>query len=96
MTQVVFHLYVAGVTSHGQQIFQIYDEACRQRFTEGSYRIELIDILKQPELAERDKVLATPTICRIDPAPEKRIIGKVNSEQAVVAIQFLTEDLSNL
>lgn len=96
MTTVVFHLYMAGATSYSKQIMQLYDEACKECFIKCRYRIEIIDILKKPELAEKYKVLATPTISRIDPAPEKRIIGKVNSTQAIDAIRFLTEDLSIL
>lgn len=96
MTTVVFHLYVAGATTYNKQILQLYEEACKQCIKAGTYQIEVIDILKKPALAERHKVLATPTISRMAPAPEKRIIGKVNSEQATIAIRFLTEDLSIL
>ena len=96
MTKIVFHLYVAGTTSYSKQIFQLYQEACSQCIPSGTYHIEVIDILKKPQLAEKYKVLATPTICRTVPSPEKRIIGKVDSEQAVIAIQFLTQDLSTL
>lgn len=94
MTPIVFHLYVAGATSYSEQILQLYEEVCRQSIGDGRYRIEVIDIMKKPDLAEKHKVLATPTLSRMTPSPEKRIIGKLTGEQAVTAIRFLTEDLS--
>lgn len=94
MSTVVFHLYVAGTSGYSRQILQFYEEACKQCLPAHTYRIGVIDILKKPELAEMNKVLATPTISRTAPSPEKRVIGKVNSEEAIVAIRFLTEDLS--
>ena len=77
-------------------MLELYEEACRQCIQTASYRIEVIDILKKPELAEKHKVLAIPTISRTAPSPEKRIIGKLNSEQAIKAVQFLTEDITIL
>lgn len=94
MTTIVFHLYVAGASSNSEQILQLYEAACRQVIKEGQYRIDVIDIQKKPDLAEKHKVLALPTISRVSPAPEKRIIGKISGEQAVTAVRFLTEDLS--
>ncbi|WP_336518439.1 circadian clock KaiB family protein [Pollutibacter soli] len=93
MNIIIFHVYVAGASGNGKQLLKLYDEACKVCLKEGGYRIEIIDILKKPQLAEKHKVLATPTISRTDPGPEKRIIGKLNNEQAVTAIKFLTEDL---
>ena len=94
MPTIVFNLYVAGTTSYNKQLLQLYEEACDHCIKEGKYRIEVIDLLKNPDLAEKYKVLGTPTISRLTPTPEKRIIGKVNGEQAVSAIKFLIDDLS--
>lgn len=93
MTKIVFHIYLAGSTNHNRQFLQLYEDACKQQLKEGSYEICVIDILKKPDWAERYKILATPTISRLSPAPEKRIIGKLTEEQALKAVLFLTEDL---
>lgn len=94
MTKIIFHIYFAGSSTQTKQFIQLYEGACNKHLKAGSFEINIIDIIKKPEWAEKHKILATPTISRISPAPEKRIIGKLNEEQANNAVRFLTEDLS--
>lgn len=94
MTKIVFQIYLAGSSSYNRQFLQLFEEACKLQLKEGAYEIQVIDILKKPDWAERHKILATPTISRLLPTPEKRIIGKLNEEQALKAVLFFTEDLS--
>ena len=94
MPRLQFHIYLSGTTGFSKQFVQLFEQACAHYLPPGSYAVQLIDILKQPHLAEEHKVLAIPTISRITPGPEKRIIGRLNEEQARYAVQFLTEDLS--
>jgi circadian clock protein KaiB len=46
--------------------------------------LTIVDVLERPELAERDKVLATPTVVRTSPLPRRRIIGDLSDEGKVV------------
>jgi circadian clock protein KaiB len=46
--------------------------------------LTIVDVLERPELAERDKVLATPTVVRTRPLPRRRIIGDLSDEGKVV------------
>ena len=55
-----------------------------------------MDILEHPSEADRKKILATPTIIRERPFPEKRIIGDFReNSKSVQALDFLIEDLNN-
>jgi circadian clock protein KaiB len=93
MAKLVFHIYIAGTTQNNRQFLQLYQAVCEQTLPEGSFTVTTIDILKAPELAEKAKIMATPTISRVSPAPEKRIIGKLTEVQALQALTFLTSDI---
>lgn len=45
--------------------------------------VEVIDALERPDLAERDQVIATPTLIRVLPKPEIRIVGDLNGRQQI-------------
>lgn len=46
---------------------------------------EIIDVLEKPELAERDKVLATPTVAKVSPLPLRKIVGDLSYKEKVLA-----------
>jgi circadian clock protein KaiB len=50
----------------------------------GQYRIEVIDLMKNPQLAAGDQILAIPTLVRKLPEPIKKIIGDLSSEEKVL------------
>lgn len=95
MTHLRFHIYIAGTGRQGRHFAGLFEAACREELGDGTYDIEVIDILRQPEKAEEHRVLATPTISRITPAPERRIIGRISDDGAADALHFLTDDLPN-
>ena len=62
----------------------------------GTYEIQIVDITKQPYLAKANKILAIPTIVRIKPLPERRIIGDMRQpEKAVRALEFLMDEIES-
>lgn len=93
MTEITFIIYIAGTKSRHFQLVELYKEICSNHLSQYTVRIEVVDLLQHPSLAEKNKILATPTISRISPGPEKRIIGSMTPEQAIQAISFLTDDL---
>ncbi|TCZ67058.1 circadian clock KaiB family protein [Flaviaesturariibacter aridisoli] len=95
MSPLRFHIYIAGTGRQGRQFAALFEEACGAALPAGSFRIEIIDILREPARAEEYRVLATPTISRVSPAPERRTIGRISAEGAAAALQFLTDDLPN-
>ncbi len=61
----------------------------------GVYALKVIDVLKNPQLAEEDKILATPTLSKILPPPVRRIIGDLSDrEKVLIGLDLLYEELS--
>ena len=76
-------LYVAGQTPKCLAAFANLKRLCEQHLA-GEYRIEIIDLLKQPQLAQGDQILAIPTLVRKLPAPMKKIIGDLSDTERVL------------
>ena len=61
----------------------------------GVYALKVIDVLKNPQLAEEDKILATPTLAKILPPPVRRIIGDLSDrERVLIGLDLLYEELT--
>lgn len=76
-------LYVAGQTSKSQAALTNLKRLCENHLA-GQYRIEVIDLLKTPQLAAGDQILAVPTLVRRLPEPIKKIIGDLSNEERVL------------
>ena len=60
-----------------------------QRHLAGKYRLEVIDLLKNPQLARGDQIVAIPTLVRRLPQPIRKIIGDLsNTERVLVGLQL--------
>ena len=60
----VLKLYVAGNTPNSVRALKTLKDILEQEF-QGVYALKVIDVLKNPQLAEEDKILATPTLAKI-------------------------------
>jgi circadian clock protein KaiB len=81
-------LYVAGQTPKSLTAFANLKRLCEERL-EGRYSIEVVDLLKTPQLAKDDQILAIPTLVRRLPAPMRRIIGDLsNTERVLVGLDL--------
>jgi circadian clock protein KaiB len=81
-------LYVAGQTPKSLTAFANLKRLCEEHLA-GKYRIEVIDLLVNPQLAEGDQILAIPTLVRKLPQPIKKIIGDLsNTERALVGLDL--------
>ena len=76
-------LYVAGQTAKSQTALANLQRLCETHLA-GQYRIEVIDLLKTPQLAAGDQILAVPTLVRRLPQPIKKIIGDLSDENRVL------------
>ena len=76
-------LYVAGQTARSIAAFANLKRICETHLA-GQYRIEVIDLLKTPQLAAGDQILAVPTLVRRLPEPIKKIIGDLSNEERVL------------
>jgi circadian clock protein KaiB len=77
-------LYVTGHGSRSLAARHHLRKICKEHL-EGRYTIEVIDVLKSPHLARRDKVAAVPTLVRRHPRPIKRIVGDLSNTPRVLA-----------
>jgi circadian clock protein KaiB len=81
-------LYVAGQTPKSVAAFANLKKICDEHLP-GQYEIEVIDLLKQPQLAAGDQILAIPTLVRKLPEPMKKIIGDLsNTERVLVGLDL--------
>ena len=61
---------------------------------QGIYALKVIDVLKNPQLAEEDKILATPTLTKILPPPVRKIIGDLSDrERVLIGLDLLYDEL---
>lgn len=81
-------LYVAGQTPKSLKAFANLKKICEENL-EGRYRIEVIDLLENPQLAKGDQILAIPTLVRKLPEPVKQIIGDLsNTEKVLIGLDL--------
>lgn len=76
-------LYVAGQTAKSLAACANLKRICETHLA-GQYRIEIIDLTKNPKLAAGDQILALPTLVRRLPRPVKKIIGDLSNEERVL------------
>ena len=89
-TEVIWslRLYVAGQTQNSITAFANLKNICEEHLA-GKYRIEVIDLLKNPQLAKGDQIIAIPTLVRKLPEPIKKIIGDLaNTERVLVGLDI--------
>jgi circadian clock protein KaiB len=79
-------LYVAGQTPKSIRAFANIEVLC-EKHLKGRYQIEVIDLLKNPEMARGDQIVAVPTLVRDLPGPVRKIIGDLsNSERTLIGL----------
>ena len=76
-------LYVAGQTPRAIAALENLKKICEEHLA-GQYTIEVIDLLKNPQLASGDQILAVPTLVRKLPEPVRKIIGDLSNEERVL------------
>ncbi len=79
----VLKLYVSGSTPRAARAIENLQRVCEQELR-GQYELRIIDVLEHPELAEDDKVLATPTLIKQLPPPLRRVIGDLSDSDKVL------------
>jgi circadian clock protein KaiB len=76
-------LYVAGPTPKSVAAFLILEQLCEEHFA-GHYCIEVIDLMKNPNRAREEQILAVPTLVRKLPRPIRKIIGNLSNSDRIV------------
>ena len=91
----ILKLYVAGNTPYSMRALKTLRNILETEFR-GVYALKVIDVLKNPQLAEEDKILATPTLSKILPPPVRRIIGDLSDrERVLIGLDLLYDELAD-
>lgn len=79
----VLSLFIAGMTMRSAESIARIKRLCDTHLP-GRHDLQIIDIHQQPELAQQRQILAVPTLVKISPAPERRLIGDFADELEVL------------
>jgi circadian clock protein KaiB len=90
----ILKLYVTGKTPRSEWAIVNLQRICEQEFP-GQYELIIIDVLQRPQLAEDEKIFATPTLVKELPPPLRRIIGDLsNTEQVLIGLDIQSRHTS--
>ena len=77
-------LYVSGATTRSNIAVRNIKRICEEHLA-GRYRIEIVDITENPQLAQEDQIQVVPTLVRKRPLPIRKIIGILSDTEQVLA-----------
>lgn len=77
-------LYVAGESPRSKAALDNIRRICNDRLA-GQYELKVIDLVKQPKLAAQDEIVAVPMLVRVQPPPQRRLIGDLSQTERVHA-----------
>jgi circadian clock protein KaiB len=83
MPNYVFRLFVMGQSPRSQRAVANLRRLCEERLR-GKYEVDVIDVLEHPRSAEEARILATPTLVKERPPPERRVIGDLSEPDKVL------------
>ncbi len=84
MSEYRLRLYVVGQTPRAERAIANLRELCEKEFDGRSYEVEVIDVLENPQIAEKEKILATPMLVMFLPPPMRRVIGDLSDSEKVL------------
>jgi circadian clock protein KaiB len=76
-------LFVSGLTPRSVEAIARTKAICEEHLA-GRYLLDVVDIIKQPELAIADQIIAAPTLLKKLPLPLKRLVGNLSNEERVL------------
>ncbi len=80
-----FRIYVAGQTPNSINVIKNFKAFLGDRFKD-QYSLNIIDVLKNPELGEYDEIILTPTLIRVFPPPVRKVIGVFDGEEKALEL----------
>ena len=81
--QWILRLYIAGQSARSSSALKNLQEVCEEHLA-GRYKIEVVDLLRHPQLARGDQIVALPTLVRRLPPPMKKIIGDLSNQERLL------------
>lgn len=93
MSKFFLRLYVAGRTPRTEQAISTIRQICEEELA-GTYDFTVIDVLERPQLAENEKILATPTLVKELPPPLRRVVGDLSDrERVLIGLDLALRDI---
>jgi len=83
MADYILKLYITGSTPNSEHALANLKRLCAEELDER-YEIRVIDVLQNPQLAEDERILATPTLVKALPPPLRRVIGDLSDKEKVL------------
>ena len=83
MTKFRLKLYITGHTARSEQAIRNMEKICKGEL-DSKYELVVIDVLDDPQLAEDEKIIATPTLVKELPPPLRRLIGDFSDMEKVL------------
>jgi circadian clock protein KaiB len=91
--RVLFKIYVVGKGAKNNCTINNFTKACKDSLLPGTYEIQVINLLKNIDEAEKKNILGTPLIIKERPLPEKRVIGEIpHPNKGTEALNYLMEE----
>lgn len=83
LSKYVLTLFVTGTSPRTRVATENLKRICEQEL-EGLYKLEIVDVLENPQRAEDERILATPTLIKQLPPPLRRVIGDLSDKDKVL------------
>ena len=83
MQKFQLRLYIMGQSPRSRTAIENLKDLCKKEL-KGQYELTIIDVLERPQLAENEKIIATPTLIKDLPPPLKRVIGDLSNKEKVL------------
>ena len=90
-TKYVLKLYVTGQTSNSAKAIENLKDVLKNGLSD-LYKLKVIDVVQNPQLAEEDKIMATPALVKVLPPPVRKIIGDLSDKEKVLLGLDLTTE----
>jgi circadian clock protein KaiB len=81
--EYVLRLFVSGFAPRSQRAIDNLRNIC-ERYLVGRYRIEVVDLYQSPSRAHDEQIIATPTLLKLLPLPQRRVIGDLSQVDKVL------------
>jgi circadian clock protein KaiB len=83
LNKYLLKLYVSGTSPRSETAIRNLRRICDEEL-QGQYELAIIDVAENPEVAESDRILATPTLIKQLPPPLRRVIGDLSDKEKVL------------
>ncbi|HAC62550.1 MAG TPA: circadian clock protein KaiB [Cyanothece sp. UBA12306] len=95
MSKYLLKLYIAGNTINSQRAISNLLRICQEELHD-QYNVEIIDVIEEPQKAEQEKILVTPTLIKELPPPLQRIIGDMsNTHKVLLGLDLINQKWDN-